>query len=283
MWMMTRAKEEVEEKKAELLKLTMDFSKKFLNEEYENIIEKLINKMARKREVPFMSGRIEIWAAAIIHALGTINFLFDKSTKPYMSVTDINNYFGTKQSTTTQKSKKIRDMFNMTYFDSNFSIDSVVQSSPFNDLTVVNGLLIPQHRLNDRHVDIDAWEIQIAKILGISGLERGEKYKESDLYKLLKVQKESLMSFYEHLLQWIKFPFTALFVEEVGPLEIVEFEVNCLRLDSEVKVDDSYGILVESRIGHKKVILPLASIFLDEEDMNYKWIHLYYEWFWSYR
>ncbi|MEC1639461.1 hypothetical protein P9E76_04370 [Schinkia azotoformans] len=38
---MTGTKEKVEEKKAELLKLTIEFSKKFLNEEYEFVIEKL--------------------------------------------------------------------------------------------------------------------------------------------------------------------------------------------------------------------------------------------------
>ncbi|MGO4886149.1 DUF6398 domain-containing protein [Anaerobacillus sp. MEB173] len=137
-------KEKVEEKKAELLKLTLEFSKKYLNQEYIDVIQKLINKMARKREVPFLTGRIEIWAAAVIHALGTINFLYDKSSQPYISATDIYDYFGTKQSTTSQKSKKIRDMFNMGYFDQNFSIQSVNQQSPYNNLSIVNGLIVPQ-------------------------------------------------------------------------------------------------------------------------------------------
>ncbi|NOR78038.1 MAG: hypothetical protein GQ523_06390 [Methanophagales archaeon] len=43
------------------------------------LCEKLIRKMSRKRNVPFLSGRMEIWAVAIIHALGSINFLFDTS------------------------------------------------------------------------------------------------------------------------------------------------------------------------------------------------------------
>lgn len=42
----------------------------------------MIHKMARKRDVPFVTGRIEIWAAAVIHALGTVNFLFDKASQP---------------------------------------------------------------------------------------------------------------------------------------------------------------------------------------------------------
>jgi hypothetical protein len=230
-----------------------------------------------------MSGRTEIWAAAVIHVLGTINFLFDKSNQPYVPVTNILEYFGTKQSTTSQKSKKIRDMFNMTYFDSNFSIKSVDQESPFNNLTMVNGLIAPQNFLNDMQVDIEEWEIQVAQILGIQGLERGKKYKESYLFELLHVKETSLMDFYEHLVRHITFPFTALYEEEVGPLEIAEFEVNCHKLDQEVKVDEKYGILVECRLGRKKVILPLASIYLAEGQNNFIWIELYKDWFWSYR
>ena len=49
--------------------------------DYKQLCEKLIRKISRKRNVPFLSGRIEIWAAAIIHALGSINFLFDTSKK----------------------------------------------------------------------------------------------------------------------------------------------------------------------------------------------------------
>lgn len=280
---MTRTKEKVEEKKAELLELTMEFSNKFLNDEYGEVIEKLINKMARKREVPFMSGRTEIWAAAVIHALGTINFLFDKSNQSYVPVTNIFEYFGTKQSTTSQKSKKIRDMFNMTYFDDNFSIASVEQDSPFNNLSLVNGLMIPQDMLNEKYVDIEDWEIQVAQILGIMDLEKDKKYKDNYMYRLLHVNNASLMRFYEYLLNHLTFPFTALFEAEIGPLEMAEYEVNCFRLDQKMKVDEHYGILVECRLGRKKVILPLASFNLDKGDNNFKLIDLYKDWFWSYR
>ena len=32
-----------------------------------------------------MSGKLEIWAAGIIHAIGIVKFLFDKSSEPYAS------------------------------------------------------------------------------------------------------------------------------------------------------------------------------------------------------
>ncbi len=101
--------------------------------------------------------------------------------------------------------------------------------------------------------------------------------------RLLNVKEESLMGFYEYLVKHITFPFTALYEEEIGPLEIAEYEVNCICLDQEMKVDENYVILIECRLGRKKVILPLASIDLDEGHNNYKWIDLYQDWFWSYR
>lgn len=114
-----------------LIQLTNDFSDKFLDAEYKTLCEKLIRKMARKKIVPFMTGRIEIWAAAVIHALGTINFLFDKSNKPYASVDDICQFFSTAKSTTGQKSKAIRDMFKLFYFDKDFSRADVKANDPF--------------------------------------------------------------------------------------------------------------------------------------------------------
>ncbi|MCM3740360.1 DUF6398 domain-containing protein [Oceanobacillus luteolus] len=280
---MSNTKEKKERRKVELLKLTMTFSKEFLNEEYENVIEKLINKMARKREVPFLTGRIEIWAAAVIHAVGTVNFLFDKSTQPYVAATDIYSYFDTKQSTTSQRSKQIRDMFKMTYFDSDFSIESVKQSSPFNNLTQSNGFIVPQYMEKEKYVYVGEREIQMAQVLGIKSLELGETYKESDIHKLFQVEEASLMKFYEYLSKYLTFPFTAIYEEEVGPFEVAGFEVDCLGLEQKMKIDETYGILMECMFEEKHVVLPLGSIILDEKHNNYKWIDLYLDWFWSYR
>ena len=83
----------IKQKEKLLLGLTGDFCTKKLNDDYFQLCEKLIKKLGRKRNVPFETGKIEIWAAGIIHALGLINFLFDKSEEPYISVNDINDYF----------------------------------------------------------------------------------------------------------------------------------------------------------------------------------------------
>lgn len=135
------------EKTQRLIEMTSRFCDEYLDEDYKQLCEKLIRKMSRKRNVPFLSGRIEIWAAATIYAIGSINFLFDKSFKPYATVGDICGYFGTSQSTTSQKAKVIRDMFKLGYWDKEFSTSHMMESSPFSNLVMVNGLMVDKQSL----------------------------------------------------------------------------------------------------------------------------------------
>ncbi|MEA1945495.1 MAG: DUF6398 domain-containing protein [Euryarchaeota archaeon] len=130
-----------------LIEMTAGFCDEYLDEDYKQLCEKLIRKMSRKRNVPFLSGRIEIWAAAIVYAIGSINFLFDQSFEPYAGGDDICNYFGTSKSTTSQKAKVIRDMFKLGYWDKEFSTSHMMQSSPFSDLVMVNGLIVDKQSL----------------------------------------------------------------------------------------------------------------------------------------
>lgn len=133
----------VEEKAKKLIEMTSGFSDKYLDEDYKQLCEKLILKMKRKRNVPFASGKLEIWAAAIIYALGRVNFLFDKSFKPYATADDICNYFKTSKSTTSQKAKLILDTFKMSYYDEEFSTERMKENNPFSKMAIVNGFIVP--------------------------------------------------------------------------------------------------------------------------------------------
>lgn len=136
-------KEIKEEKTQILIEMTASFSNEYLDEDYKELCEKLIRKMSRKRKVPFLSGKIEIWAAAIIHALGSINFLFDNNFEPYASTDDICNFFGTSKSTTSQKAKIIRDMFKMNYYGDEFSTTYMDKNNPFLEMAMINELIVP--------------------------------------------------------------------------------------------------------------------------------------------
>lgn len=129
------------ERTQQLIELTESFCNTSLDDEYKELCKKLIFKMSRKRNVPFLSGRIEIWAAAIIHALGSINFLFDKKTKPYVTADDICKFFGTSRSTTSQKANIIKYMFKLYYFDDEFSTIYNKERNPLSKMAMVNGFI----------------------------------------------------------------------------------------------------------------------------------------------
>ncbi len=123
--------------------LIREFCTKKLNEEYLELAERLVLKLARRRNVPFVTGQPQIWAAGIIHAIGTITFLFDKSSKPYIFVNDINDFFGTNVSTTGSKSKQIRDMLKIREFNAEFSTMKMMNSNPFQNYVMVDGFIVP--------------------------------------------------------------------------------------------------------------------------------------------
>ncbi len=136
-------KQEIKQKEEKLLEMTRAFCAQKLDEEYDQLCEKLIKKLGRKRDVPFQRGKLEIWAAAVVYAIGSINFLFDKSFEPYITSDQINDYFGTKKSTVTSKARDIKDMFNLWYFNPEFSIQRMTESNPLNNLVMVDGLIVP--------------------------------------------------------------------------------------------------------------------------------------------
>jgi len=136
-------KKEIKEREKKLLEMTAAFCSQKLDDNYLQLSEKLVKKMGRKREVPFKRGKLEIWAAAVIYTIGSINFLFDKSFEPYVTAQEISDYFGTKNSTVSNKAGQIRKMFDLTMFDDEFATEQMHESNPFNDLVVVDGLLVP--------------------------------------------------------------------------------------------------------------------------------------------
>lgn len=140
---MEKTKQELKTKEKQLLEMVAAFCSQKLNDEYFVLCEKLIQKMGRKRDVPFQSGKLEIWAAAVVCTIGSINFLFDKATKPYLAKEEIHTYFGTKNTTVSAKSAIIKKMFDLWYFNPEFSTRRMNDDNPFNKLVMVDDLIVP--------------------------------------------------------------------------------------------------------------------------------------------
>ena len=75
-------KQEIKQKEAKLIEMTSAFCTDKLDDEYLQLCEKQIKTLERKRDVPFQRGKLEIWAAAVVYAIGFVNILFNKSFEP---------------------------------------------------------------------------------------------------------------------------------------------------------------------------------------------------------
>ncbi|HLF63950.1 MAG TPA: DUF6398 domain-containing protein [Saprospiraceae bacterium] len=140
-------KQEIQERERKLIEMTSAFCAAKLDSDYDMLCQKLIKKLGRKRDVPFQRGKPEIWAAAVVHTIGTLNFLFDKSFEPYVSMEDLNVYFGTNSSTVSNKAHEIRELLNLWHYNSEFSTQRMTQSNPFNNLVMVDGYMLPLNTL----------------------------------------------------------------------------------------------------------------------------------------
>lgn len=157
---MTR--EEIKTKEKQLLMMVGDFTRDNINEEYTELCRNLVKKLGRKHDVPFKRGKLEIWASAVVYAIGQINFLFDKSFEPYLTPDDICNYFNTKKSTVSSKAKTIRDILKLEYYDKEFSTEKMIEDNPLNNFVMTEeGIIVPKSMLFEEKSVLDLLEEQI--------------------------------------------------------------------------------------------------------------------------
>lgn len=125
-----------------ICELTDAFCDQFLNEEYKSLIHLAIAALCRKRPSPLAKGRVNSWAAGVVHAIGMANFLFDASQTPYCKSSNIYTYFQVASSTAQGKSKEIRELLKMGYFSADWTLPSRMDDNPMIWILEVNGLIV---------------------------------------------------------------------------------------------------------------------------------------------
>lgn len=141
---MSKEKEKLKERIGKITELATSFCIQKLNEQYFGLAEKVIGKLSRKRPSPLRRGKEEIWAAAVVHAIGYVNFLYDKSFEPYITFDELNDFFETKKSSVGNKAAEIRKMFKMDRLSNfDFMTDNRKENHPFFNMVMVDGLIVP--------------------------------------------------------------------------------------------------------------------------------------------
>ncbi|MFA5019462.1 MAG: DUF6398 domain-containing protein [Methylobacter sp.] len=141
-----------------IVEITDSFAKENLNEEYAQLIRYAVAALCRKRPSPLETGKASTWACGITHAIGMVNFLFDKSQTPHINSTELYKKFGVGQSTGQGKSKLVRDMLGMNQFDPSWMLPSKLDSSPLVWMLSVNGMIV-----DIRHMPREVQEIAFEK------------------------------------------------------------------------------------------------------------------------
>jgi len=101
--------------------LALQFCEAHLNAEYKRLVKKLLDAIQKQEPYAVVRGDAKIWAAGLIHALGSSNFLFDPGTKPHVKLPQIAAYFGVRVGSMTQRSTMIQDLVGLHQLDERFA------------------------------------------------------------------------------------------------------------------------------------------------------------------
>jgi len=125
-----------------ITKITDEFSEEHLNDEYTEFIQYAVAELCRKRPSPLLKGKLNIWACAITHAIGVVNFLDDSTQTPHVKASKLYEAFGVKPSTGQSKSKQVRKLLKMSQFDINWTLPSRMGRNPMAWMITLNGFVV---------------------------------------------------------------------------------------------------------------------------------------------
>ncbi len=134
------------EKFTAITTLTDAFCTSHLNEEYRQVIQRVVGAVARKRPSPLLKGKENVWAAAAVHAVGRVNFLDDPSQTPYCRPKVIFEFFGIAEGTGQNKSREIRDVLKMGTLSPEWTLPSRLADNSLVWTLQLNGLMVDIRR-----------------------------------------------------------------------------------------------------------------------------------------
>ena len=134
--------DEVQPAFEEIAGLVAAFCREHLNEEYAVLCRKLVEKLARKRPSPLVSGKPTTSACGIVRTIGWVNYLDDCSQQPHMKLTAIDKAFGVGESTGQGKSMLIRKMLKIRNFDPAWTLPSRMDQNPMAWMIEFKGFIV---------------------------------------------------------------------------------------------------------------------------------------------
>lgn len=127
-----------------MIQITDRFCAEHLDLEYAELCRRLVGRLGRKRPSPLARGQARIWAGGVLHAIGTLNFLFDPSQRPHLMPSDLFRLAGVSAATASNKSREIRSLLGVDPFDPELCRSELTEASPLQRLVEAGGLIVPR-------------------------------------------------------------------------------------------------------------------------------------------
>lgn len=150
--------EKIIQKRDEIIALLTPICKERLNQDYLDYATEIAEIMAENREdAPLSRGQAKSWAAAIVYALGQVNFLSDPADEPYMRLDELCKLFGVSQQTASTKAKTIREGLGLYQFHPEWTISNLMEDNPLIWMFTIDGMPM-DIRTAPREIQVIAYE-----------------------------------------------------------------------------------------------------------------------------
>ena len=159
------------------------FSDEHLNDAYKDVCLVAAETLFNTNEEAVKKGKSVSWAAGIVHAIGSLNDLFDSKEEPYIKATDLYKAFEVSSSTVTNKSKEIKALLNLSEGDKKWIV-----SSNNNTLSEVKKEVVATADKNDEEV----FKVQVEKKYIISQKIIDLAWKEKSYVNKYKIAMQAL-------------------------------------------------------------------------------------------
>lgn len=137
-----RVPKEMQARYDEITAITDRVCREHLNDEYAFLCRKTAAALSRKRPSPLLGGRANTWAAGIAQAMGRINFLSDKSTKPYMKAADLAKAFDVSAATASSKAAEVWRALDLIQLHPDYCLPALLDNNPLVWMLKVNGIIV---------------------------------------------------------------------------------------------------------------------------------------------
>jgi hypothetical protein len=141
------------ERVAAITEITDRVCEQHLDAEYAGLCRTLSVRLARKRPSPLDRGESRSWATGVVHVVGSINFLFDKSQQPHIRADELARLVGVGQSTMANKSAQIRSLLALSWYEPELTRRDMLERNPFAWLVTLNSIPVDARTLPDEIQD----------------------------------------------------------------------------------------------------------------------------------